>query len=388
VKILSGGEEIFTPAEKEPPLGTEGINNSPPPAYYAVIPANVRYDKNLPPNAKLLYGEITALCNKYGYCWAFNAYFARLYETSERTIINWINALRDKGYISVEFVYAPGKKGVHQRNILIQPPKSAPAGSENPPVPPDGSGSGENHPPWEHDPAPGSGDTGGEGPEGGVKIFSGGEEIFTGGVKESSSGGEDSFTENITCISKFNTSSSPPGGDGEEAPVLQTPEQLKKAVAGISPLLVFNAAFYPKAAAFLAARGFTGGYLSWLCEFCLARKPRSLAGLYFSLFFSEQAAELYLLARKERSPPPPVKITCPVCGFEHDQAGPFDRCPSCGLKNGAAPEDIAELKIYRALPDGRKTAFDRELAGIRDSSLDFREKGKRLALLLQRFGFL
>ena len=32
--------------------------------YYAIIPANVRYDINLKPNEKLLYGEITALSNQ------------------------------------------------------------------------------------------------------------------------------------------------------------------------------------------------------------------------------------------------------------------------------------------------------------------------------------
>ena len=42
------------------------------PNYYAIIPAEIRYDKKLTPNSKLLYGEITALANKEGYCWAGN----------------------------------------------------------------------------------------------------------------------------------------------------------------------------------------------------------------------------------------------------------------------------------------------------------------------------
>ena len=44
--------------------------NADNPGYYAVIPANVRYDKRLKPNAKLLFGEITCLTNKKGFCWA------------------------------------------------------------------------------------------------------------------------------------------------------------------------------------------------------------------------------------------------------------------------------------------------------------------------------
>lgn len=70
-------------------------------SYYAIIPAEVRYDKDLPPNAKLLYGEITALCNKEGYCFASNEYFANLYGVSKRSITGWIAALADKGYITV-----------------------------------------------------------------------------------------------------------------------------------------------------------------------------------------------------------------------------------------------------------------------------------------------
>lgn len=68
-------------------------------SYYAIIPANVRYDDELSPNAKLLYGEITALCNEHGYCAEPNSYFAKLYNCSKQSIVNWINQLVEKKYI-------------------------------------------------------------------------------------------------------------------------------------------------------------------------------------------------------------------------------------------------------------------------------------------------
>ena len=72
-------------------------------SYYAVIPANVRYDNDLSANAKLLYGEITCLCNKEGYCWASNGYFAKLYNVSKVTVSRWITQLKEKGYIHLGF---------------------------------------------------------------------------------------------------------------------------------------------------------------------------------------------------------------------------------------------------------------------------------------------
>jgi DNA-binding transcriptional ArsR family regulator len=72
------------------------------PNYYGILPATVRYDKELPAAAKILYSELTALTEKEGYCWASNKYFAELYEVEERTISRWISKLRDSGYIRIE----------------------------------------------------------------------------------------------------------------------------------------------------------------------------------------------------------------------------------------------------------------------------------------------
>ena len=73
-------------------------------AYYAVIPAPVRYDPELSPSAKLLYCEITSLCNRNGYCWATNEYFTRLFALSASTISRLISQLERRGHIRVNTV--------------------------------------------------------------------------------------------------------------------------------------------------------------------------------------------------------------------------------------------------------------------------------------------
>ncbi len=71
------------------------------PGYYAILTADVRYDKDLSSSAKILYAEITALSNKEGYCWAGNQYFADIYDVDISTIQRWIHDLKEKGHIAV-----------------------------------------------------------------------------------------------------------------------------------------------------------------------------------------------------------------------------------------------------------------------------------------------
>ncbi len=89
------------------------------PSYFAILTADVRYDKTLKPLARLLYAEITALCNKEGYCWAGNQYFADLYEVDKNTVSGWIGQLKTRGYITVQLEYKEGTKQILHRYIRI-----------------------------------------------------------------------------------------------------------------------------------------------------------------------------------------------------------------------------------------------------------------------------
>lgn len=114
----------------------------PLPTTYAVIPAAVRYDTALVPAARLLYGEITALCAQRGYCWATNDYFARLYQVRRATVSAWISQLLERGYLTATTDPIRG----NQRHLrpataadFSEPPPEFPDDPERfsaPPIPP------------------------------------------------------------------------------------------------------------------------------------------------------------------------------------------------------------------------------------------------------------
>ena len=114
---------------------------NPKPNYYAVIPAIVRYDNDVMDKAKILYGELSALSNKKGYCFATNKYFADLYSISDRQVRTLLKSLADKGYIIVDNESQPRKiytfESILEQKLLSTPPEENfhPPGRKLPPPP-------------------------------------------------------------------------------------------------------------------------------------------------------------------------------------------------------------------------------------------------------------
>lgn len=67
--------------------------------HYAVIPAQVRYDRMLTDKSILLFGEISAATNAYGVCEEDNGYFAAAIKIDNRTVTRCISQLVDQGHL-------------------------------------------------------------------------------------------------------------------------------------------------------------------------------------------------------------------------------------------------------------------------------------------------
>jgi biotin operon repressor len=73
-------------------------------SYYVVIPMPVFEDKDLRANEKLLYGLISSLINKDGYCYASNKFIASKLNISEINVSKTLKKMEQKGYLIMVYI--------------------------------------------------------------------------------------------------------------------------------------------------------------------------------------------------------------------------------------------------------------------------------------------
>jgi hypothetical protein len=162
---------------------------------------------------------------------------------------------------------------------------------------------------------------------------------------------------------KFPKGQMPPPVEKDETAAAGEIYEIKKLKEDLSALdyrLVFDTKFYPKAAEYLAGEELDEGYLSWLYEECLNRKPENLRGLYYVLFFQGDMLSLFREREKKREAEKPVPVICPACGMTHDPY--LDYCPQCHLSRIDAGDEgkIKWHKKFYALSPEDKAAYERE----------------------------
>ena len=88
------------------------------PSFYSILTADVRYDERIGDFAKLLYSDLTARCNRKGYCWPTNEQLAEDHRKNARTIVRTLRELESAGYIATE-VIRDEKNMVVERRIWL-----------------------------------------------------------------------------------------------------------------------------------------------------------------------------------------------------------------------------------------------------------------------------
>ena len=90
------------------------------PNYYAVIPAEILFNKDISNNAKVLFGVISSLTNMNNKCFPSDNYFAEILNTSKPSIQRWLKELEINKIITRTLIYKKGTKSIEKRYIHIQ----------------------------------------------------------------------------------------------------------------------------------------------------------------------------------------------------------------------------------------------------------------------------
>lgn len=87
-------------------------------SYYMVIPAPI-WSAEITAKAMILYGHVSVLAKKEGYCFADNKYFEKVMKISTSTVQRCFQELESKNLISRELIYKENSKEVETRKIYI-----------------------------------------------------------------------------------------------------------------------------------------------------------------------------------------------------------------------------------------------------------------------------
>ena len=369
------------------------------PSFYAIIPAYVRYNKSLSPSAKLLFGEITALTNKHGYCYASNKYFANVFDVDKSSITHWVKQLIDTGCIMQELIYAKDKPIIEERRIYVTipllPSSNIPNQEDLPETKAviDGLVQGSMH----NDPQ--NMDNYAFPNEGGEIIHQGGENSHHGVVKNFNGGGEIS-PERILQANNIKAAAADQSSQNNEKPPPENAatafsdvskeavDKLKFHLAGFDKNILFDASFYPKILSFLSDHNLTFEYITWMYNLCFQKNPKNLCGYLFRILLEPRYVELYREAAREI---PEKTFDCPVCG--RVLSSQVLSCPECGFDNTVNHdrESIREARLLYSMPSDVKKAYEEELNELSTaspSSMGIFEFGRKVRDLKQKYGLL
>lgn len=98
-------------------LEPEEIDITPESSYFIVLTTDVLYDKRLNDFQKILFGAVSGLCRKRGYCWAPNSHFEKELNKSESVVSQGISKLVELGYLNREIIL---KKKYDKDGKIIQ----------------------------------------------------------------------------------------------------------------------------------------------------------------------------------------------------------------------------------------------------------------------------
>lgn len=92
---------VIEPEEKEQEYSS---------SQFLMLTYDILTDERLTDFERILYSAITGLCRKEGYCWASNAYIAKMLNKSEGRVKDSITKLVNLGYLKRELVYKKKKE--------------------------------------------------------------------------------------------------------------------------------------------------------------------------------------------------------------------------------------------------------------------------------------